>query len=96
MKLEIDVPRTFDITLKQMVQYLISEGWKKQPHNDNTDKYQCPKHSNVYIVLPKTEGKLLDEEYLIFGALRLIANVNDNCGIETIINRVIGARCGSV
>ena len=89
MKIEIDVPRTFDITLKQLEDFLIGSGWDKQPHNDNVNKFQCKKYPNVYAILPKIEGGLLDEEYILFSALRLIANINNNCGIETIINRVI-------
>ena len=90
MKLIIDVPRTFDITLEQLEEFLIGSGWNKLPHNDNTNKFQSQKYSNVYVILPKIEGTLVDEEHLVFGALRLIANVNNNCEIETIINRVLG------
>ena len=89
MKVTIDVPRTFDIEISQIKQFLISSGWNKQPHNENMDKYQSQKYTSVYVMLPKNEKKLVDEEYIVFSALRLIANVNNNCGIETIIKRVL-------
>ena len=89
MEIVIDVPRIFDIKINQIERFLVSSGWNKQPHNKNTDKYQSQKYTNVYVILPKKEGTLVDEEYLVFSALRLIANVNNNCGIETIINRVL-------
>ena len=89
MKVIIDVPRIFDIKINQIEQFLVSSGWNKQPHNENTDKYQSQKYTNVYVILPKHEGNLIDEQYIVFSALRLIANVNNNCGIETIINRVL-------
>ena len=91
MKVEIEVPRTFDITLKQMDKFLTVSGWsEKQNHNELTCKYQCIKYPNVFVVLPKAEGKVVDEENMMFSALRLIAHVNNNCGIETIVNRVLG------
>ena len=89
MEIVIDVPRKFDIKIKQIERFLQSSGWNKQPHNENVDKYQSQKYTNVYVILPKQEGDLVDEEYIVFSALRLIANVNNNCGIETIINRVL-------
>jgi hypothetical protein len=89
MKITIDVPQTFDISINQVKQFLMDGGWIKQSHTDNLDKYQCPKHSNVYVMLPKHEGNLLDEEYVLYSALRLIANVNNNCGIETVIDRIL-------
>ncbi|MCK5385970.1 MAG: hypothetical protein KAJ39_02215 [Gammaproteobacteria bacterium] len=91
MKVEIEVPRTFDITLKQMDEFLTGSGWsEKQNHNELTCKYQCIKYPNVFVVLPKAEGKVVDEKNMMFSALRLIANMNNNCGIETIVNRVLG------
>jgi len=90
MKVTINVPRTFEITLEQMDSFLISSGWNsKKKHNENTFSYQCIKYPNVFVILPKDDS-LIDSEHMIFTALRLIANVNDNCEIETIINRVIG------
>lgn len=89
MKLIIDVPRTFDITLEQLEQFLIGSGWTKSPHNENLHKFQSQKYSNVYVVLPIKEGMVIDEQYIMFTALRLIANVNNNCSIETIIDRVL-------
>lgn len=91
MEVEIDVPRTFEITLDQIDAYLMNNGWSgKQDHNELTCKYQCLNYPNVYVILPKTEGSCIDETRMLFGALRLIANVNNNCGIEAIINRVVG------
>lgn len=91
MKVTIDVPRTFEITLKQMDNFLVSSGWNsKKEHNENTVSYQCVKYPNVFVILPKGDRSLVDSEYMVFTALRLIANVNNNCGIETIINRVVG------
>lgn len=89
MKVTIDVKMIFDIKINQIERFLVSSGWNKQPHNENTDKYQSQKYTNVYVILPTMEGILVDEEYLVFSALRLIANVNNNCGIETIINRIL-------
>ena len=91
MKVEIEVPRTFEITLEQMDKFLTASGWsEKQNHNKLTCKYQCIKYPNVFVFLPKAEGKVVDEENMMFSALRLIANENNNCGIETIVNRVLG------
>lgn len=90
MNVEIKVPRTFNITLEQMDQFLTSSGWsEKHNHNKRTCKYQCIKYPNVFVILPKVEGELFDEENMMFSALRLIANINNNCGIETIVNKVI-------
>lgn len=89
MKITIDIPTTYDIKLTQIQQFLISSGWNKLPHNENTDKYQSQKYSNVYVILPKKEGMLVDEEYTVFSALRLIANVNNNSSIESIVERVL-------
>lgn len=91
MKIIIDVPRTFEITLEQMDNFLVSNGWNsKKEHNENTVSYQCIKYPNVFVILPKGDKNLVDSEHLIFTALCSIANVNNNCGIETIINRIIG------
>ena len=90
MKVIIDVPRTFDIKIDQIERFLLSSGWhNKQEHNELTYKYQCIKYPNVYVILPKNEGECSDEEYIVFSALRLIANVNNNSSIETIIDRVL-------
>ena len=91
MKVSINIPRTFEVTLEQMDAFLVSSGWSdKQDHNELTCKYQCLKFPDVYVILPKTEGCLVDETLMMFNALRLIVNVNNNCGIETIVNRVVG------
>ena len=88
MEVTIDVPRTFEITLEQIDNFLISSGWNnKKKHNENTFVYQCIKYPNVFVLLPKDDS-LIDSEHMIFAALRLIANVNNNCGIETIINKL--------
>jgi hypothetical protein len=89
LKVTIDVPKIFDIKISQIERFLVSSGWNKLPHNDNLDKYQSQKYSNVYVVLPKHEGGLVDEEHIVFSALRLIANVNNNSSIKTIIDRVL-------
>ena len=91
MKVTIDVPRTFEITLKQMDNFLVSSGWNsKKEHNENTVSYQCIEYPNVFVILPNGDKSLVDSEHMIYTALCLIANVNNNCGIEAIINRVIG------
>lgn len=90
MKIEINTPQTFEIPLKQLEDLLSGSGWTKQPHNDNTNKFQNQKHTNLWVILPKIEGALLDEQRLVLRALRIIADVNNNCGVETIINRVLG------
>lgn len=91
MKVSINIPRTFEVTLEQMDAFLVSSGWSdKQDHNELTCKYQCLKFPNVYVILPKTEGCLVDETLMMFNALRLIVNVNNDCEIETIVNRIVG------
>ena len=90
MELEIYVVRKVNISVKQIEDFLIGSGWNKQPHNEYTNKFQNNKYTNVFAILPIEEGKLMDEKRVVYNALSLIANVNNNSKIDTIVDRILG------
>ena len=93
MEITINVPRKINVTIDQIEQFLNGSGWEKQSHNEYINKFQCIKYPKVYALLPKEDG-LSDEKAIVVAAILVIESVNNNCGVETIINRILGDSIG--